>query len=103
MAGQCPTLESDIRDPFLFLCWAAQVGVIYKDLQKLDCSKNPIAGWREEYFFVAKLDWRPAHWQGSGKQEKGQFNLIVSNRDGRNQTGKRIREFRGQAKNCNWI
>ena len=36
IAGQSPTLESENQRSEQFL------GVIYKDLQKLDCSKNPI-------------------------------------------------------------
>lgn len=37
IAGQSPTLESENQRTEQFL------GVIYKDLQKLDCSKNPIS------------------------------------------------------------
>ena len=49
IAGQSPTSESENQRMELFL------GVIYKDLQKLDCSKNPFR-WREEYFFCGQ------HW-----------------------------------------
>ena len=77
IAGQSPTSESENQRKELFL------GVIYKDLQKLDCSKNPISvTWGILLLWPTLIDGLHIGKEVANKK-KGQFNLIVSNCDGK--------------------